>query len=410
MPKTIKTHIIECRLSHIRANKLNRESAKIYNNILVNHWRIYRKKGIWISRHAAEKLEDYLTGPTILHSHSRDAAQQAFYKACATVKALRKGGRPEVKYPYKRKSYRTTIWKNTGLRIKEDTLLLSLARLNPAIEVKLPSNLKQYHQKQFKEVRLVKHKLTNQYQWHIVIDTLETRTTKKLGKNVIAIDLGEIHPAVATDMEQAVVFSARELRATNQYINKRLTQLNIIQSKMAKGSSRWCKLEKRKTKFLIKQYYRIHDIEHKVSRAVVDWAIERKAGKIVIGDKPIIIQGERLVYNRHLTKNLQQKFFQKSMSHFFHCIFYKANLVGIKVIRVDESYSSLICPKCGHEYKPQGRIYNCNACNFVGHREVVAASNILSKTLYGTFGKIYPIQTEYRHPFLIKKLSTHLDE
>jgi hypothetical protein len=37
--------------------------------------------------YAGQKVEDRLGGSTILTAHSRDAAQQGFYKACKTAKA-----------------------------------------------------------------------------------------------------------------------------------------------------------------------------------------------------------------------------------------------------------------------------------------------------------------------------------
>jgi hypothetical protein len=57
------------------------------------------------------RLSDYRTGETTLHAHSRDAAQEAFDKACKTIKALKKAGNKEARYPRKRKFYRTTVWK-----------------------------------------------------------------------------------------------------------------------------------------------------------------------------------------------------------------------------------------------------------------------------------------------------------
>jgi PAS domain S-box-containing protein len=64
---------------------------------LVWHYRIYRRKGIWLSPSAAEKLGDFFSATT-LHAHSRDAAQQGFYQACRTAKAGQALGLP-THYP-----------------------------------------------------------------------------------------------------------------------------------------------------------------------------------------------------------------------------------------------------------------------------------------------------------------------
>src|SRR5689334_9162835 len=108
----IRTHILLCTLPKHDGDALNRESARIYTDVLVTHYRVYRRSHgrHWLSRDAAERLNDYRTrnNPPLLHAHSKDAAQQGFYAACKTAKANRVQG---AKYPHKRKRWRTTIWK-----------------------------------------------------------------------------------------------------------------------------------------------------------------------------------------------------------------------------------------------------------------------------------------------------------
>ena len=59
------------------------------------------------------------------------------------------------------------------------------------------------------------------------------------------------------------------------------------------------------------------------------------------------------------------------------------------------------CPNCRHRYKPKGRKYECPACGFCGHRDVVGALNILSRYRFGEVSKIALSEKEkYRHPYL----------
>ncbi len=71
----IRTHTLACHLPRSEADALNRESGRVYTDVLVWHYRIYRRTGHWLSQSAAEKLNDSLM-PTTLHAHSRDAAQR----------------------------------------------------------------------------------------------------------------------------------------------------------------------------------------------------------------------------------------------------------------------------------------------------------------------------------------------
>ena len=73
--------------------------------------------------------------------HSIDAAQQGFYKACTTSKALRMAGFPAADFPHWPKEFRTTIGKNSAFKRKGDTLELSTGRGNTRIAILLPEPL-----------------------------------------------------------------------------------------------------------------------------------------------------------------------------------------------------------------------------------------------------------------------------
>jgi hypothetical protein len=125
----IRTHIIPCALPRSRADDLNRSSGTIYTRVLVQHWRVLRQGGRhWLSQKAGTFLSDLWLRehpvPKGIHSHSIDAAQQGFWKACDTTHGLRKAG-IKANFPHWTKKYRTTIWKGTGFEREGDTIRLS---------------------------------------------------------------------------------------------------------------------------------------------------------------------------------------------------------------------------------------------------------------------------------------------
>ena len=95
----MRTVQFACTLSKSDADALNAESGRIYTDTLVRHYRVYRKQGVWLAPRNGERLEAALGGPTTLHAHSRDAAQQGFYKACKTARACQQAGL-DTKYPH----------------------------------------------------------------------------------------------------------------------------------------------------------------------------------------------------------------------------------------------------------------------------------------------------------------------
>src|SRR2546427_367023 len=58
----------------------------------------------------------------------------------------------------------------------------------------------------------------------------------------------------------------------------------------------------------------------------------------------------------------------------------KAEVAGINMQLMDERGTSSTCPTCGSRVpKPPGRVLTCPACQFTGHRDLVAAANIAAR-------------------------------
>src|SRR5262249_53377161 len=189
------------------ADRLNHASGCVYTGVLVAHWRVVRKKSLWLSETAGTRWSDSRTRAP-LHAHSIDAAQQGFYKACAVTRAVRKAG-IEAKFPHHRRKFRTTIWKTTGIRRKGDVLVLSNGRGNAPITIPIPADLRDVLR--FLEVRLVYDKLGRRYTWHLVVENGK-QPQPAPGHNVVSVDLGEIHPAVVGDEHAATIITCRQRR------------------------------------------------------------------------------------------------------------------------------------------------------------------------------------------------------
>ena len=398
----LRTVQFACTLPKSDADALNAESARIYTDMLVRHYRVYRKQEVWLAPQAGERLEDALGGPTTLHAHSRDAAQQGFYKACKTARACQRAGL-STKYPHWRKRWRTTIWKMTGISRNGERVWLGRARGVVPISVLLPPPPVSLPAAAFLEVRLVWDRAAQHYSWHVVVED-GVQPLPAPGTTTAAVDLGEIHPAALTDGRETVIITCRALRASQQYTAKRLSAIRAKQDRKHKGSRSWKRLQRRKTRFLAKQKRRARDLEHKISHAVVTWAGERQVQTLVIGDVRNVADGKRM----H-TKS-QQKIGLWSHGRQRRYITYKAAALGIAVSLVDEAYTSQTCPGtlpdgtgCLHCYKPKGRVYRCPACGFTAHRDAVGCANLLSQHFTGEPGHVRPPKEKYRYPFVGKR-------
>ena len=58
----LRVQRLACALPKAEADALNHASGEVYTRVLVWHYRVYRRTDHWLSRGAAERLEDYLGG------------------------------------------------------------------------------------------------------------------------------------------------------------------------------------------------------------------------------------------------------------------------------------------------------------------------------------------------------------
>ena len=396
----IRTHIERCKLKRELADELNRESGSIYTQVLIFHWRTFRHTGHWLSQNSAERWNDRVGKERKLHAHSIDAAQQGFYKGCTIVRSLRKQD-IEAKFPYHRRWYRTTIWKQTGIRIKENKIHLSRSKGNDPIVLPLPERVQDALR--ILEVRLVYEYKARRYFWHLVYETGKQPQAAP-GSNIVSVDLGEIHPAVVGDESTSEIITCRERRHKVQGFAKRLAKLQAAMQKKQKRSRAWHKLRKTKIRLRAKHQRVLRDLDHKISRSIVDIAVERKAEKIVMGDVRDIADGV------NLSKQTNQKISNWTHGKVRNFTEYKAQAEGIAVELIEERYTSQTCPQCGTRHKPTGRRYKCSDCGFIGHRDVVGQINILSKYKHGENGKLkFPEVVKHRIPHNLRVMRRRQD-
>jgi putative transposase len=221
------------------------------------------------------------------------------------------------------------------------------------------------------------------------------------GNKTLAVDLGEIHPAaVANERGAVVIFTARELRALNQYRHKKLSTLQARQAKCTKRSRRWKRLQRRKVYLLARNNRQRRDIEHKVTRAVVNHATAEGAGTVYVGDLRDVGNGKRL------HRNGQQLLSGWSHGRQIRYLAYKLAAAGIELKDHSERYTTKTCPTCGRHNQSKGRNYRCAGCGFATARDANGAANFLSLVLFGGFGHVRPSSIMYRRVFRRSSLDT----
>ena len=123
---------------------------------------------------------------------------------------------------------------------------------------------------------------------------------------------------------------------------------------------------------------------HKISRAIVDEALENDS-MIILGKlRGIRKNGKGRKFNRKLNNGFP--FYR--LSQFIE---YKAKWTGIKVIKISERNTSKTCYRCGHIGLRVGSLFKCPHCNYQCNADYNGAINILKRAMGYTPMAVAPL-------------------
>ena len=391
--KDYRSYIIATSKRTERLDGINRLGGRIYSKTVSLAQNTHDKKGIWLSDSALKKYLKFKAYPC--HAHCVQAiiddycgARRSFFSNLES--------HPNARPPFRRKWYHPMTWRATGITYKSGKLRLSMGKGDAPLWVKIE---KKFYKKVPAEVSLVYNRNTHIYEFHAAYETHPKKSKAKAG-TAVAVDMGEIHPIVSFDGFTSEIYNGRYLRSLMQYREKFKAKINHLLSRCQRGSRRYKKLKRAKNRTLYHLNNVIRDVRHKITSRFVSACRAKNVETIVIGDIKHIRQS--IDYGKKTNQKLHQWAFSKIQS----MITYKAKAVGIQVDTQDEAYTSQTCPSCGQRKKPSKRTYHCAKCGWQGHRDVVGASNILTKYQGWLFNPVVgavvsPIGIRY-HPDLCR--------
>ena len=360
------TYIVATAKPTEQLDAINRLGGCIYSKTLSLAFKTHRRKGFWISDAGLKAYLKFKRYPC--QAHSVQAIIDDYCGARRSYFANRKTN-PNAKPPHKTRKFHTFTWRATGISYNRGKLRLSMGEGRDPLWIKID---KKFHKKVPAEVSLVYNRTLKQYEFHATYIMQPKRAKSKAG-SAVAVDMGEIHPIVSFDGINAEIYNGRGVRSVVRYQNKFKSSINKALSRCVRYSRRWKKLKRVKNRTLQKLTAQLRDMRHKITSRFVSTCRERKIETIVLGDLKHIRQ------SINYGKKANQKLHQWAFSKIQNMITYKAKAVGIHVDTQDESYTSQTCPSCGQRKKPSRRTYHCSKCGWRGHRDVVGASNILTK-------------------------------
>ena len=113
----------------------------------------------------------------------------------------------------------------------------------------------------------------------------------------------------------------------------------------------------------------VRDLNHKISRKVVDYALKNKAGIVLedlTGIRKTKKQAKSFKYALHSWSFFQLQSFLE----------YKAKLLGVPVVKIDPAYTSQQCSRCGLLGNRSKKQFKCPACGHVENADCNASFTI----------------------------------
>lgn len=194
--------------------------------------------------------------------------------------------------------------------------------------------------------------------------SIETKPLVCTGIDTLGVDLGILVPAVG------VVNSTGKTKffgngRSNKYLRRKYKELRKKLGK-AKKLNAIKRINDKESRIM-------KDINHKISKKIVDFAVENNCGTINLENLSDIRQTSR---TRGKNKQSLHSWTFYQLASFVE---YKAYNLGIKIEYINPQYTSQECPVCHTRNKTNTREYKC-ACGYKTHRDRLGALNIAQKS------------------------------
>ena len=303
-------------------------SKNLYNSTLYTVRQYYFANKQFLSYQAVNKLfvssnqPDYRVLPTRVSQHTQMLVDYNFRSFFALLKLKAKGKYDKsVKIPkyLNKKSGRQVVHYEKGALSFKAKGFIKLSKTNIKIKTKLTKETVQF-------VRLVPK---NNY---VVIEIgyNVNEPELKVNNNVLAIDIGvnNIASCVTTDGDKYLV-NGRQLKYINHNYNKAVadakSKLKITHNQ---DSSKYI------IQITNKRNHRINDYLHKITTYIVNHAVSKNIGTIVVG------YNKEWKQDTNMGKVNNQNFVNIPFYRLINLLAYKCRLKGIKFQTITEAYTS----------------------------------------------------------------------
>ena len=291
-----------------------------------------------------------------------DADYKSFFK-------LNKNGDKGAKPPHfkSKDQFNALVFNHGGFKIEEG--YISISHKHPSstpLKFKIPSK--------FRFDKVIQVNLTEQDKDFYVSITYEKKEKEYKDNGIYqAFDLGVIKQTAVNSFGKFVEFANKR---ADKYWDVSIQEVQRRLSHCRRGSHRYNFYKKTLNRLQAKSADQMKDIQHKLSRKIVD---NTRANTIILGDLSVKEMSQES-NKRGLNKSLQNT---GSIARLVSYLTYKAQLAGKKVIKINERDTTKTCCVCGKKKERMPlweRRYICDCGNNID-RDRNSAINIMVRFL-----------------------------
>jgi putative transposase len=201
--------------------------------------------------------------------------------------------------------------------------------------------------------------------WYVIFSVEEVKKeVPPAAKESVGVDVGIESFATLSDDEAEPIENPQYFRHAERDVKKAQRRV----SRRVKGGKRRKKAVRQLQKKHLKVKRQRRDFHFKEARKLVNQYQSLKV-------EDLNIRG--MVKNHHLAKSISDA----GWGQFIEIVVFKAEEAGRRVIKVNPSYTSQDCSRCGHRNQIglATRIYRCAQCELVIHRDRNGAKRIEQK-------------------------------
>jgi len=191
-----------------------------------------------------------------------------------------------------------------------------------------------------------------------------------------AFDLGATKHTAVNSEGKFIEFTNKRL---DKYWESKIQEVQSKRDHCKKNSKKWKWYDKKLNKMKRKSANQLKDFQHKLSRKIVD---NTKANTIIVGKLSVKQLTQINKYEKGLHRSIHNT---GNIFRFVRFLTYKAELVGKRIIEINERGTTKECCVCGkkQDMPLHKRIYECDCGNGID-RDKNSAVNILNVSYHRT--------------------------